>query len=104
MSPPSTTVDSAPPLAEWREEDELAENDDVAKSGPNHQRLSEAGKRYSAALEAMSRQRPGEWDGAIADELAEADAEFQVAGDPFKLALDYFQADLPSRGGRPGTA
>jgi multidrug efflux pump subunit AcrA (membrane-fusion protein) len=90
--------------------------------GPAHDRLNEAAARLRRARQAYAStvsSSQADWNAANAardrgrledvlarrqralSEVEAAEAEFQSACDPLKLALDYFQADPPAEGVDP---
>lgn len=70
-------------------------SNEVEKSGPNHERLREARQRLVDARLAAESLGPGKRRDAALARLRAAEAEFQEACNPLKLALDYFPESPP---------
>lgn len=62
----------------------------MSKSGPYHQQLRAAHGRVQRARLAAAQLEPGKDDATVLAELREAQAAFDEACSPVKLALDYF--------------
>lgn len=62
----------------------------MSKSGPYHQQLQAAQGRLQRARFAAALLEPGAENATVLTELREAQAAFDEACNPVKLALDYF--------------